>query len=217
MDAQASVAQGATGIHIHVRDRSGQETLHPDDVAETLVAIRRACPGVPVGISTGAWIVPDLRERLELIESWPVLPDSASVNLHEAGATTVMRALVDRGIGVEAGIWHAPAALALAHSGLAGACLRVLLEPAEASCRPRGNLLQIEAALAGVAPPRLLHGLGRSVWEFVELAASRDYDTRIGFEDTLALPDGTRAGSNAELLMAACRIVRRSREAAVRR
>lgn len=34
---------------------------------------------------------------------------------------------------------------------------------------------------------------------FIELAAKRGYDTRIGLEDTLVLPDGTRARDNAEL------------------
>jgi uncharacterized protein (DUF849 family) len=217
MDAQAAVAQGASGIHVHIRDQFGQESLDPDDVGQSLEAIRRACPGIPVGISTGAWIVPDLQQRLALIRSWSVLPDCASVNLHEAGSADMIRALLDRGIGVEAGIWNAPAACALVASGLADDCVRVLLEPAEASCRPRANLTQIEAALAGVDRPRLLHGLGRSVWEFVQLAAEQQYETRIGFEDTLTLPDGTRAASNAELLLAARRIVQRSQEMALRR
>ena len=113
MDAQAAVAQGASAIHVHVRDESGQESLDPDDVGQSVEAIRRACPGIPVSISTGAWIVPALQQRLALIGSWSVLPDCASVNLHEAGAADVMRALLDKGIGVEAGIWNAPAAVAL--------------------------------------------------------------------------------------------------------
>jgi uncharacterized protein (DUF849 family) len=202
------VAAGAEGIHVHVRSADGSESLKAGDVAETLDAIRHACPGVPVGVSTGAWIVPDLRMRLSLIDSWHVLPDFVSVNLHEAGALEVMRLLVDRNIGVEAGVWNAPAAKALVESGLADRCLRILLEPAEASCSARINLRQIEQTLAGVEQPRLLHGLGRCAWDLVALAAERGYDTRIGFEDTLRLPDGTPAKSNADLVTAAWRIVR---------
>ena len=207
MEASAAVAAGAGAIHVHVRDVGGYETLAPDDVARTLDAIRAACPGIPVGVSSGAWIIPDMRRRLALIDAWNVLPDFVSVNLHEAGAAWVIRLLLDKGIGVEAGIWNAPAALTLVETGLAGHCLRILIEPAEGSCRAHGNLEQIEASLDSVDRPRLLHGLGPCAWEFVELAAKRHYDTRVGFEDTLTLPDGTRANSNADLVAAARRIV----------
>lgn len=207
LEASAAVTAGAGAIHVHVRDSNGSESLAPDEVAETLEAIRHACPGIPVGVSTGAWIVPDLYKRLALIRSWELLPDFASVNLHEAGASNVIRLLLDKGVGVEAGIWNAPAALTLLESGLANHCLRILIEPAEGSCRARGNLQQIEAALNGVTAPRLLHGLGPCAWDFVELAAKRNYDTRIGFEDTLTLPDGSRAANNAVLVAAARRMV----------
>lgn len=206
-EAAASVAAGAGVVHVHVRDRHGNASLDADDVARALDAIRSASPGIPIGISTGAWIVPDLARRLSVIGTWTDLPDFASVNLHEAGATLVMQLLLDSGVGVEAGVWNAPAAATLVESGLADDCARILLEPAEASCRARVNLLQIESVLAGMSPRRLLHGLGPCAWHLVELAASRDYDTRIGFEDTLRLPDGTVAESNADLVGAACRLM----------
>lgn len=206
-EARASVAAGAGAVHVHVRDANGHESLEPSDVAAAIDAIRLACPATPIGIATGAWIVPDLRRRLALVRSWTTLPDYASVNLHEAGAPQVIELLLERGIGVEAGIWNAPAAVSLIESGFADKCLRILLEPAEASCSARENLLQIENALAGAKPPRLLHGLGHCAWRVIELAARRQYDTRSGFEDTLRLPDGSLAASNAELVSAACRLV----------
>jgi uncharacterized protein (DUF849 family) len=207
-EASAAVAEGAGAIHTHVRDKHGNESLDPEDVGETVETIRDACPGIPIGISTGAWIVPDLAKRLALIRSWTVVPDFASVNLHEVGAPDMIRALLDRGVGIEAGIWNAPAAITLLESGLVDHSLRILIEPAEASCRALANLRQIETVLSGVTRPRLLHGMGRSVWEFVELAAKLGYDTRAGFEDTLRLPDGRRADSNADLVAAAQRIIR---------
>ena len=209
-EAKASVAAGANAIHVHVRDELGNESLTADDVALTMVAIRAACPGVKIGISTGAWIVPDLHRRLELIRSWRVLPDFASVNLHETGAADVMRLLLQKGVGVEAGVWNAPAAVALLESGLTHECSRILLEPAEASCWARLNLMQIERVLKNTAQPLLLHGLGRCTWDFIAMAAKRGYDTRVGFEDTLKLPDGTRARSNADLVIAAWRVVARA-------
>jgi uncharacterized protein (DUF849 family) len=209
-EARASVAAGATAIHVHVRDELGNESLSADDVALTIVALRAACPGVRIGISTGAWIVPDLRKRMALIRSWRVLPDVASVNLHETGAAEVIRLLLDKGVGVEAGVWNAPSASALLRSGLADHCERILLEPAEASCRARLNLLQMERVLQDTTRPLLLHGLGRSTWDFIAMAAQRGYDTRVGFEDTLKLPDGTRARSNADLVIAAWQIIANS-------
>jgi uncharacterized protein (DUF849 family) len=206
-EARASVAAGAGAIHVHVRDEHGNESLAHADVATTIEAIRNACPDIPIGIGTGAWIIPDLRRRLAVIRSWTTLPDFASVNLHEAGAAQVIELLLAKGVGVEAGIWNAPAAVSLIRSGFADRCLRILLEPAEASCSARMNLVQMEQALIGVASPRLLHGLGHCAWHLVELAARRGYDTRIGFEDTLRLPDGRSARSNAELVAAARQIM----------
>lgn len=205
-EAGAAVEAGAGAIHVHVRDRDGQESLAPEDVANALQAIRASCPGTPIGVSTGAWIVPDLDRRLSLIRAWDVRPDFASVNSHEAGAALVIRLLLDKGVGVEAGIWNARSAGTLLNSGLADECLRLLIEPAEEAGDARVNLEGIEAALGRLSRPRLLHGLDASAWDLVELAAMRNYDTRIGFEDTLKLPDGSCAGSNAALVAAARQI-----------
>ena len=66
---------------------------------------------------------------------------------------------------------------------------------------------EIEAVLdaGGVDLPRLLHGLDHTAWPLIGTAAARGYDTRIGFEDTLTLPDGTPAPTNAALVTAAHR------------
>jgi uncharacterized protein (DUF849 family) len=206
-ESSAAVAEGAGAIHVHVRDATGKESLAAGDVARTLEAVRAACPGIPVGVSTGAWILPDLKQRLALIRAWEIPPDFASVNLHEAGAPDVIRLLLDKGIGVEAGIWSALAAQALRNRGLLDQSLRILIEPAEEPGDARANLERIEHALGRVSRPRLLHGLGAPAWDFVELAARRHYDTRTGLEDTLTLPDGSRAENNAALVAAARQIV----------
>ena len=90
---------------------------------------------------------------------------------------------------------------------MAGHCLRLLVEPAQEAGDPHVRLKGIEATLAGVEAPRLLHGFEATAWEFIGLAAQRGYDTRVGLEDTLSLPDGTRARDNAELVATARRIV----------
>jgi len=67
--------------------------------------------------------------------------------------------------------------------------------------------------------PRDTHGreslapdeMAAAAWAFIELAARRGYDTRVGLEDILVLPDGTRARDNAELVAAARCIVDRQK------
>lgn len=210
--AKAAVAVGAGAIHVHVRQANEYETLAPDDVARTLECIRYACPGIPVGISTGAWIVPDVEQRLSLIQAWDVLPDFVSVNIHEKATLRIIRLLIEKGVGVEAGVWNSRAAERWVNSGLADECLRVLIEPAEEQRDAIANLEEIETVLAGNSRPRLLHGLDGSAWDMVVLAAQKGYDTRIGFEDTLRLRDGSYAENNAALVKEARSIVERVRK-----
>jgi len=205
--AAVAVAAGAGAIHLHPRDAHGRESLAAEEVAAALEAIRAACPSTPVGVSTGAWIVPEVEHRLAFIGVWEVLPDFAGVNFHEPGALEVTRLWLSKGVAVEAGLWDVPAAERLRQSGLAGHCLRLLLEPAQEAGDPHVRLKGIEKALASVEAPRLLHGFEATAWEFIGLAAQRGYDTRVGLEDTLFLPDCTRAQDNAELVAAARRIV----------
>jgi uncharacterized protein (DUF849 family) len=215
-ESRRAVAAGARAIHVHVRDAAGRESLAPNDVGAALAAIRAACPGVPVGVSTGAWIVRDAARRLALVEAWGVLPDYASVNVHEEGAAALMRALDRLGVGIEAGIWDARAAAAFRAERAAGACLRLLLEPAGGAGDVTANVEAMEAALAGLGYPVLLHGAGPSTWPMIELAARRGYDTRVGLEDTLTLPDGSPAADNAALVAAALWIGARNAAAARR-
>jgi uncharacterized protein (DUF849 family) len=144
-----------------------------------------------------------------LIGGWEVLPDFAGVNFHEPSAVETCKLLLDKSIGVEAGIWNAEAAQRFRRSGLSICCLRVLIEPGQESGDPKSRLDEIEAALQDITGRRLLHGFDTSTWEFIALASRRGYDVRIGFEDTLALPDGSRAEDNGQLVAAAQQIIAR--------
>ena len=111
-----------------------------------------------------------------------------------------------RGVGVEAGLANTRGAEVLVDSGLAARCLRVMFEPQEGDVDTAlGMLAQLEARLdgAGIRLPRLLHGVGPTAWPLIDAAIARGYDTRVGFEDTLTLPDGTTAPGNAALVAAA--------------
>jgi uncharacterized protein (DUF849 family) len=115
--AAMAVAAGAGAIHVHPRNSAGQESLAPQDIADALNAIRAACPTTPIGVSAGGWIVPEIDRRLTLIGGWEVLPDFADVNFHEPGAVQTCRLFLEKGVGVEAGIWNAEAAHRFRRSG----------------------------------------------------------------------------------------------------
>ena len=102
-EAETLRRAGAACLHVHPRRSDGVESLAAADVAAVVAAVREVCPGIPVGVSTAAWIEPDLLVRLAKLDAWSVLPDFASVNLNEDGALTVIDLLNERGVGVEAG------------------------------------------------------------------------------------------------------------------
>jgi len=182
-DAKACVEAGARAIHMHPRDGDGQESLAAEVVDAVVRDVRAAC-GMPVGVSTGAWIEPDLERRLALIGAWTE-PDYASVNVSEDGAFQVMRALMERGIGIEAGVWTPEDARALKASGLQGDLTRILIEPVDADPDKAVALVaEIERELAGLEGPRLGHGDGAATWTFIDDAIRRGWDTRVGLEDT---------------------------------
>lgn len=206
-DAAACAAAGAGAVHLHPRDDQGSESLEASVVDPVVRAVRSAC-GVPVGVSTGAWIEPDLDRRCALLRDWRE-PDYASVNLSEAGCVEVMRALLDAGVGIEAGVWDVEDAERLAACGLADRVLRVLVEPVEVAADNAVAVVDgIHDALdrLGIGAPRLQHGDGEATWVLIEDAVRRGLDTRIGLEDTLWLPDGRQPRGNAELVQAARRL-----------
>ena len=212
-DLRECFRAGATGVHLHVRDENGLETLRPEVVNATCRAVRElaAEEGVAaeIGLTTGAWIVPDLAERIAMIREWEGV-DCATVNLSEQGFEDVMRAMLDVGVGIDVGLW-APVEMAqLLASGLLPQAQRVSIEldtgePYHLDGPPEAVAEQANDALdaAGSTCPRLTHGMNTWTWPMVADAFRRGHDTRVGFEDSILLPDGSRASSNADLVRAA--------------
>jgi uncharacterized protein (DUF849 family) len=207
-DAVACVAAGANAIHLHPRDVTGQEQLATAVVDTVVRAVRDACD-VPVGVTTGAWIKPDLARRLALIREWRE-PDYTSVNLSEEGSLEVMATLLEIGVGIEAGVWTVEDAEQLGNSGLGNRMTRILVEPGE--LQVGGD---VESALAlvenihqtldrfGITVPRLQHADGRLTWPVLADSIRRGIDTRVGLEDTVLEPNGDRTTGNASLIRAA--------------
>lgn len=214
MDAAACVAAGAAELHLHPRGPDGRESLAPAVVDATVLAVRRACPGTLVGVSTGAWIEGDADRALACIEGWRELPDHASVNLSEPGAPAVMERLWRRGVGVEAGLASVADAERLVALGLGARALRILVEVEEqdeAKALAVADGIEAVLARAGLRRPLLLHGLDATVWRLVARAAERRLSTRVGLEDGRSLRDGSAAPGNAALVAAAAALFAGSR------
>ncbi|MFJ6700462.1 3-keto-5-aminohexanoate cleavage protein [Streptomyces sp. NPDC091272] len=212
--AARAVAAGAAEVHVHPKTPCGDDTLSARVLATTLTAIRDAVD-VPVGVTTGAWTEPEPKRRIERIASWTVLPDHASVNWHEPGAAEVAEALLARGVAVEAGLWSGTdGAERFLSSPPSSGPLRVLVEVTDPDpLTAEDSALQFLADLARrgavgkegdvCGAPMLLHGEDGGAWPVLALARRLGLATRIGLEDTLLLPDGRQAASNAQLVRAA--------------
>jgi uncharacterized protein (DUF849 family) len=201
-DARACVDAGAEILHFHPRDEQGGETLDAGACANAILAVREACPGVPVVLSGGLWIARgDRRRQFDLIDSWITKPDLVACNMAEPGVIDALEFLVRRGIPPEAGLITAEHAATLAASEVGPKVGRILVEPAEADPAAAVAIARaIDDTVAQLGPSRLHHGYLGATWAVIDAAIERGLDVRIGFEDTFDLPDGTRASSNAELV-----------------
>jgi uncharacterized protein (DUF849 family) len=200
---------GAPSVHLHARDEKGQESLAPEAVATTLTAIRQLCPTIELALSTAKSIEGDPNRRLELIEQWTILPDTLCVNLSEAGIDEVIALAHERGLTFEAGLFTPEDVdhfKALSHVQWR----RVLLEPL--SIHPEEAHMQLTALQTALGTPwltvpHIIHGMDEATYPLLRTAARRTQASRIGFEDTLYLPDGLPATDNTQLFLTALNIM----------
>jgi uncharacterized protein (DUF849 family) len=207
-DALECRQAGAGAVHIHPRGMGGHETLEPDACAAAIEAIRDRCPGLPIGLTTGLWITGASAQRLALVDRWTILPDFCSVNFSEDGTDDLCKLLLGKGVGIEAGLSSVADARAFVDSGFVDRCLRVLVEVEPGVNDPIRAAAVIGRVLegSGIHLPRVQHGVDAAAWALLEDALTSGYDVRIGLEDTLKMPDGTRARGNADLVTAAVSI-----------
>jgi uncharacterized protein (DUF849 family) len=198
--AYHAAAAGAVAVHFHPRGADGKESLAWSDVRPAVVAVRERCPGLALGVATRQEIVPDLAERLALLSEWEAEPDFASVNWHEDGAEQVAGLLVDRGIGIEAGLFT-PAA---ARNFLTwrGPVVRVLVEALPGISPGPDGVAAAQAILAELPDgfEVVVHGENEWAWPVLEWARANGYGLRAGLEDMLTGPSGEPVADNAELV-----------------
>ncbi len=207
--ALAAHQAGAKAVHMHPKTADGVDSLRAEVVGPAVEAVRHAVPGLPLGVTTGFWALPDPDERVRTVQAWEVLPDFASVNWHEPGSEPLAHLLLTMGLGVEVGIFHAEAAASWARSEIAAHCMRVMVELGPEGDTDTADDVLGEVLAAGSPAPVLLHGLDESCWPLLEHAGLRGVQARIGMEDTLLLPDGSTAPDNAALVAAAVQLLSR--------
>ncbi|WP_172194321.1 3-keto-5-aminohexanoate cleavage protein [Saccharibacillus qingshengii] len=206
LDAEKTVRAGAAELHIHIRDTKGFETLEAADVTRTLLTVRERVGGIPIGISTAAFILPDSGARMKLMWSWTTLPDYVSVNIREPDSEWIAVAALSLGIGVEAGLCSESDAERFVAMPGCESCMRVLIgihrpDPGKETAVVR----QIRRVLkrAGCTLPILLHGSETTMWPMYIEAMLQGFDGRIGLEDGSMLLSGLNARDNEELVFTA--------------
>ena len=205
-EGRAAVEAGALVLHLHPYDGDGRQTLDAEPCAAAIRAVRAACPGTPISLSTSADIEPDPERRHALVSAWTELPELVTANQGEEGIGELCELLFARGIGVEAGLLSLGDARAFIASGLASRCTRALIEPLDtAPDEATGHAAAMEAALAeaGIKLEQVHHGEGIASWAVNARGAARGHGIRTGLEDTPVLPDGRLAAGNGELVAAA--------------
>lgn len=187
---------------MHPRGPDGGEDVRAVVVDDVVSMVRATC-GVPVGVSTGAWIEPDVGRRVALVRSWRSPGLRLGQRLGSRGV---------RGHGSMPGrrhrrrVWTVGDAELLVSSQLSESVLRVLIEPVEVS---ESDAVAVVEAIHAVldrhdlAVPRLQHGNGEATWVLLSDAIRRGIDTRVGLEDTFQEPDLAQTCSNASLVRAA--------------
>ena len=210
LDAERVVAAGASELHVHPRDGQGIETLAPDDIAAALKAIRARVPKIPVGLSTREGIRTNRTRGFEAMKGWTLLPDYVSVNLSEADAPEVMALMIEKGIGIEAGLSTIADTRRFVALPMRKACLRVMVEiDFEQDVAGAVRLAEDMMHILGenrIGLPILLHGFDATVWPLYRKSRELGVDARLGFEDDIHLPDGRIAEDNAHIIRAAVQL-----------
>lgn len=201
---------GAQSLHFHPYDEEGKETLEARLCAAALRAVRNACPGIPISLSTSAAIEPNPKRRLELIDSWTELPNLVTANQGEEGITELCRRLAAKRIGIEAGLLTLDDARTFVHLGIADECKRVLVESLNADPQQAvAHAYEIENVLweAEIPLEQVHHGDGIASWAVNRRAVERGHGIRTGLEDTPVLPNGRVTTGNGELVAAAAEML----------
>ena len=221
--AEQAVKDGASVIHLHVREDDGKPSQRPERFKETIEAIRARVPEVIVQISTGGAIGESIENRARPLA---LKPDMASLNLgtmnfgdevflnHPSDIVALAAKMHQLGVMPELEIYEAGMlenAFRLARQGILRGPLHfqfVLGVPGGMSGDPR-NLMHLVSLLESSAPGGShwgVAGVGRFQLPLAMQALVIGGHVRVGFEDNIFYHKGELAKSNAQLVARITRI-----------
>jgi uncharacterized protein (DUF849 family) len=212
---QAAYEQGASIVHVHVRNDDGSSSSDPVRFAEVQEGIRRHCPGMIIQFSTGG------RGRAQGERAAPLhlRPDMASlatgsVNFatqiyenHPELIVAMAQTMLDTGIKPEIEVFDLAmlyTARSLVEQGLIAPPPHIQFVLGIPNALPaRRRLLEfavseLEELMPGATWTAA--GIGRHQLEVARWALERDGHVRTGLEDNLKYNRTRLAGSNAELV-----------------
>jgi 3-keto-5-aminohexanoate cleavage enzyme len=219
--AEDLAAAGVAVLHLHVRDSQGAHVLDAARYREATSAIReRVADRLVLQVTTEAVGRYDSRQQMELVRA--LRPEAVSLALRElcpdssseAEAGEFFRELVETGSWPQY-ILYSPAETArferLRQTGFFGTAapfaLFVLGRYRKSLRGDPAQLADFLATFEAGAFPWAVCCFGPAEAEAARLAASLGGHVRIGFENNQALPDGTLARDNAQLVAAELRVI----------
>lgn len=221
-EAFEAYSQGASIIHLHVREDDGTPTQSKQRFAACIEAIRTKCPDVIIQPSTGGAVGMTNEERLEPTQLKPEMAtldcgtcnfggDDIFVNT-ENTIIEFSRTMSALGIKPEIEVFDkgmVDAALRLAKKGIIKSPLHfnfVMGVNGGIAATPRDLVF-----MAGSIPENAtftVSGVGKAQFPMVTLSILLGGHARVGFEDNVYLSKGVLAKSNGELVAKTVRIAK---------
>lgn len=214
--AQSCFAAGAHGVHLHVRDQDGQHSLDAGRYREAIDAVQAAAPGLDIQITTEAAGLFDVQTQLDCLRQ--VQPAWASISVREIARAPelvdhVYALCSEQGTRVQHILYDAADADQLTRwqqEGVvcAGQEDRLLVlgrystgqqsAPRDLDQFPHGSSRWMVCAFGAQEHACLLE------------AACRGGDVRVGFENSLANPEGDLWADNAASVAALVSLIERT-------
>lgn len=217
--ARACVAEGADGLHLHLRDADQRHLLDAGAYREALAHLAAELPGLPVQITTeaGGIYAPDHQKRVALDSGATLVSAAWREIVAEDGATEFYEACHGAGIAIQH-ILYAPEDA----EGLARTLPRPMLDD------PNLQLIFVLGryvdgqqstpamlhpfldwmAAQGIAPDWGLCAFGPGETACLAAAHAAGGKLRVGFENSLLNADGSTARDNAERVAEVVRVTR---------
>ncbi len=207
---------GAQGLHLHVRDQAGQHSLDAGLYRETIAELSSAVPDMDIQITTEAAGIFGVQAQLDCLQN--VRPDWASISVREIVrspelAPKVYALCAEQGTRVQHILYDAADVELLTHWQAEGVVKSDQVErllvlgryaTAQESCPNDLDMFPHSA------DPWMVCAFGRQEHACLQKAARLGGDMRVGFENSLAGPDGQAWADNAASVAALIDLLKRT-------